>query len=284
MRRTWYTLALMLALVAGLAVWFMYRSPEPKMQRERLSALAAQQVRELKIEWPQQPAVIVRKDGETWRVVAPHTSRADSLQVERVLSILEATSDLALPATELAQFELDRPRLRVSIDDESYSFGAVNPLTGSIYVLRGDRVLLIEARHAGALPQSPEALNDKRLLARDEDPVSFAFPGFTVAQQDGQWRVTPNDEAVSQDEVLHWVEGWRLASALRAEPSAASVPARHIAIGLRDGRRVMMSVMERDGEIAFSRHDENMRYYLFPNGARRLLAPPARSRQEGPSK
>jgi len=274
MRKSWITLGVMLALIAGLGLWIWLRPADVKSSRERVSTLAPGSARELRVEWPGKPAVAMKKESGAWRIVAPHAGRADTLQVERILSLLEGTSELSLPATDLERFELDHPRARVTVDGQTYAMGGINPVTGGVYLQRGDKVLLLESRYAGVIPAQPAALNDRRLLGAQEAPVAFSFPQFKVTQQDGKWKVTPGDADMSQDDVLHWVERWQLASALRAEPFEGRAPASHIGLELRDGRSIAIGVAELEGEIAFTRYDEHMRYYFFVNAARRLLAPP----------
>lgn len=273
--RSWLTLAVMLAVTAGLGAWLALRAPATEPMRVRVAEHEPQAVRTLALAWPDGTQVTLEKADGGWRIVAPHAARADAFLVERALTLLDATSEVALPATELARFDLAPPRVTVSFDEHTVALGALHPLTGGLYVRRGDAVLLLEARYAGVIPQDPAALNDKRLLAPDERPTAFVFPDFTVRRTEHGWRVTPDANGASQDEILNWVEGWQLASALRAEPFAGAPPATRITLELADGRRIPVSVMERDGEIAFSRHDERMRYTLFPKNARRLLAPPA---------
>lgn len=274
MRRSWISLAVMLALVAGLGLWLWLRPAELGPAREPLSAVTPQSAREVRIEWPGKPALVMEKRDDTWHIVAPRAGRAEPLQVERILSLLQATPELSLPATDLARFELEQPRARIIVDGDAYALGGTNPVTGSFYVQRGDQVLLLKPRYAGIVPADPQSLNDRRMLAAHETPVAFTFPQFEVVQQGGKWSVTPADAELSQDDVLRWVEGWRLSAALRAEPFEGRTPASHIAVDLRDGRRIAIGVAERDGEIAFTRYDEQMRYYFFANAARRLLAPP----------
>ena len=274
MRRTWITLAVMLALVVGLGAWLWLRPVALKPARERVSNIAPGSARELRIEWPGKSALVMKKSGDAWRIVAPYSGRAEPLRIERILSLLEATSELALPATDLARFELDQPRARIIVNGETYALGGINPVTGSVYLQRGGTVLLLEPRYAGLIPADPQSLNDRRVLAPDEIPVGFSFPQFAVTQQDGKWNVTPGEANLSQDDLLRWVEGWQLASALRAEPFEGRAPASHITIELRDGRRIAIGVAELEGEIAFTRYDEHMRYYFFAVSARRLLAPP----------
>lgn len=269
----------MLALVAGLGLWLWLRPADVKGTRVRVSDASPADVRELRIEWPARNAALTlnRRDG-AWRIVAPHEARAEPLQVERILSLLAATSELALPATDLGRFELDQPRARLVADGRTYALGGINPVTGSVYLQRGGEVLLLEPRYASVVPADPQALNDKRLLAASEQPAGFTFPQFKVMQERGKWTVRPAQGELSQDDVLRWVEGWQLAAALRAEPYTGPVPSSYIAIELRDGRRVPVGVTDQDGELAFTRYDEHMRYFFFANTARRLLAPPAASK------
>ena len=272
--RSWLTLAVMLVLVAGLGWWYVEHTAEPAATTETVSAASSVTIAAIRIDWAGGEQRTLQKDGDRWHITAPYRARADGFMVERMLTLLAAPAEMTMPATDLARFELEQPRIRVTFGDERIDIGALHPLTGGLYVRRGERVLLVEARFAAVVPSDPTALNDKRLLGRDEVPVAFGFPAFKVTQTEGRWRMTPDGEGLSQDELLHWIENWRLASALRAEPYAGAAPATRIAITLRDGRTVDVGVTERDGEIAFLRADEKMRYYLFPKNARALLAPP----------
>ena len=269
----------MLALVAALGLWVWLRPAEERSTRVRVSDASPASVRELRIDWPARHAslTLTRRDG-VWRIVAPHHARAEPLQIERILTLLAATSELALPATDLARFELDQPRARIVADGKTYALGGINPVTGSVYLQRAGEVLLLEPRYASVVPADPQALNDKRLLAAAEHPAAFTFPQFKVMQESGKWTVRPAQGELSQDDVLRWVEGWQLAAALRAEPYSGPVPSSYIAIELRDGRRIPVGVTDQDGELAFTRYDEHMRYFFFANTARRLLAPPAASK------
>ena len=272
--RSWLTLAVMLVLVAGLGWWYAERAAEPATTAETVSAAPAAAIARIHIEWTGDEQRTLQKDGERWHVTAPYRARADGFMVERMLTLLAAPAEMTLPATDLARFELEQPRIRVAFGEEHIDIGALHPLTGGLYVRRGERVLLVAARYAPVVPSDPTALNDKRLLGRDEVPVAFAFPEFKVTQSEGRWRMTPDADDLSQDELLHWIENWRLAAALRAEPYAGPTPSSRITVTLRDGRTLAFGVTERDGEIAFLRADEKMRYYLFPKNARALLAPP----------
>jgi hypothetical protein len=275
MRKSWITLGIMLAAILALAAWIYLHPATRHGERVPISMLAPASVHKLRLERRGKPALEMQQTDGQWRIVAPFAARAEPAQVDRLLSVLTATAELALPAADLARFELEHPRARLTIDGLSFSFGAVNPVTGNVYVLSGERVFLLEPKYANVLPTDPNTVIDRRLLATDEAPVLFTFPQFEVRQEAGNWGVTPRDAELSQDDLLRWVEGWRLASALRAEPHEGPAPATHITVGLRDGRRIAIGVTEHAGEIAFTRYDEHLRYYFFGNNARRLLAPPS---------
>jgi hypothetical protein len=276
MRKTWITLAVMLAITAALAGWIRLHPARESAPAQRLSTLTPAVVHALTVEWRGRRTFVLERQGRHWRIVQPFAARADALETGRILSLLGAPADTVLPATGLDRYGLAAPERRIVADGQTYALGAINPVTGEAYVLTRDRVYVLPARFAASVPADPGKLIDKQLLADDETPTAFAFPKFSVRQQGGRW-ITDVAGQPGEDDLMRWVEGWRLASALRAEHDASEPEGEHISIALRDGRHVAIGVRERDGELIFTRYDEHVRYYFTAKSAQRLLAPPSPS-------
>lgn len=275
MKASWLLNAALFALVAALAgfVYFKPRSDEPV--RHVLSTMRAEQVTQIRIEREGDPPIELRKEGTRWLVTSPVKAQADPFQIQRLLALLGASSARRLAATDLARFDLDPPQVRVSIDGESFGFGAVNSLTREQYVLVRDAVYPVEPRYGALLPANANELIKKQLLAAEELPSRFSLPGFTVALSEGKWQVTPDAAELSQDELIGWVEAWRYASALRVEPySGRQPPLDRVQIDLRDGRALTLEVAQRTPDFVIARPDEKLQYHLAAEAARRLFAPP----------
>lgn len=273
MRRVLWLNAALAAVVAAVAL-FAYLRPQSGPREYALSPLAPAQVATIRIERPGTAPIRLERRGEDWFVSEPFAARAEAASVRRLLEIAEARSAHRLEASDLARFGLDPPEARLVLDDRSFGFGLVNPVSHEQYVLAGDAVYTVSPRYGTALPTSAAQLVSRRLLAPGENPVRIALPQFSVEQHEGRWRLVPAAAEIGQDDLLRWVEQWRLAYALRVEPRAGKNARERIDIVLREGATLSLGVLEREPELVLVRPDENLQYHFVAEQAKRLLAPP----------
>ena len=271
--RQWLNVAL-LAAVAALAL-FAYFKPHKSEPEHRLSALKAADVKHIRIEIAGSPPLVLKRTASDWRLAAPVAARADSFQTQRLLAILDATSKDRLPAAGLARFDLNEPYARVTVDQQTFSFGAVNQVSREQYVLTRDGVYLVALRYGAALPKSALQLVSKQLFAADEAPVAFEFKEFSLAQQDGKWVMSPAAADMSQDDINRWIDEWRLATALAVQAADNRKPLTTIKVRLGSGSDLTLAVLQREPELMLARSDQPFQYQFAGETAKRLLAPPA---------
>lgn len=275
MTRSWLLNAALLILVVALG-WFVYlkpRSDEPVTYP--LSSLRAGAAGKIRLERAgQAPVTLEKKDG-LWFITAPFAAPAEPFQIQRLLSILDAKATNRLAATDLARFDLDRPAARLTVDSQDFSFGTINMVAREQYVLTGNTVYPVALRYGAALPADVTQLVRRQLFAGNEVPVRFEFGDFTVGSADGKWSVVPRPADLSQDDVNRWVDDWRLASALHAEPYAGTKAVGAIKVDFKDGRKITLDILQREPELVLLRPDQNLQYSFFAEIARRLLSPPS---------
>ncbi len=281
-KRQWLNLALLAAVVA-LAL-FAYFKPHQSEPGHRLSALKAADVGKIRIEIAGSPPLALERTGPDWRLTAPVAARADSFQTQRLLAILEATSKDRLPAAGLARFDLNEPYARVTIDQQTFGFGAVNQMSREQYVLTQDGVYLVPLQYGAALPKNALQMVSRQLFAADEAPVAFEFTEFSLVQQDGKWVMSPAPADMSQDDINRWIGEWRLATALAVRAADNRKPLATIKVRLKSGSDVMLAVMQREPELVLARSDQSFQYQFAAETAKRLLAPPAAQSQAIPDK
>jgi hypothetical protein len=274
MKKGWLLHAALFIAVAvlGSIVYLKPRSDVP--ENYPLSVLRSPGIKHVRIERNGEPGMVIERTGERWSITAPVSAPADPFQVERLLAILEATSAHRLPATDLARFDLDPPRVRLTIDGERFGFGAVNAVTREQYVLAGGAVHAIAPRYGAMVPANLAHLLGKQLLSSNEFPVRLEFRDFTVAMSEGKWGVSPPPGELSQDDMNRWIDAWRHATALRVEPYAGGEALDVVRMELKDGRTLALDILQKDAEFALGRPDQKLRYYFAGEPARRLLAPP----------
>jgi len=275
MKRGWIINVLLLAAVVGLGLYIHYR-PSAEAPQHKLTTLAPSAVSHVLIEPRDGETMELAKRGEAWYLVRPFQARADRSQVERLLELTSAASKEKLAATDLARFDLDRPALSVTLGEQRFAFGTVNPLSQEQYVLAGDGVYLLPSFYSSLVPLKAERLLTHALFVAGESPVAFVMPGFRIELQDAKWvriPATTKDEP-SQDEFNRWVEGWRFASSLLTQPAGSKTAAQHVEVRLADGRTLKLGVMQRQPELILVRPDEKLQFYFSGEMAKRLLTPP----------
>jgi hypothetical protein len=278
MRTGWIVNLLLLIGVAGLAAYAIYGRKGEDLAQYPIAALAGAEVTRIAIEPRTGARMLLEKQGQDWFLAEPLRARADRIQVERLLDLLSARSKEKLAATELQRFDLDKPVMKVTFNDQAIAFGMTNPLTQDQYALSGDGVYLLSAYYSAMVPQNPARILTHALFRPDEKPSAFVLKGLRIEQRDGNWQLTPAPRdpqaKPSQDELNHWVDDWRLASSLLTQPASGKVPVESIDVRLADGRTLTLGVLQREPELVLVRPDEKLAFYFSSEMARRLLAAP----------
>jgi hypothetical protein len=272
-RSLWLNFALLTA-VATLAL-FAYLKPHQSEPAHKLSTLKAADAMSIKIGIAGSGPIALERAASEWRLSAPFAARADNFQAQRLLEILDATSKDRFPAAGLARFDLNEPYARLTINQQAFSFGAVNSMSREQYVLTQDGIYLIGLRYGTALPKDALQLVSKQLFAAEDAPVEFGFKEFRLAQQDGKWVMSPAVGDPSQDAINRWVDEWRLATALAVQAVDNRKPLATIKVKLKNGSDVTLAVLQREPELVLARSDQPFEYQFAGEIAKRLLAPPA---------
>ncbi len=280
MRRSWLLNAALLAAVAALAAFIYLKPSQDKSGIFPLSVLKADAITKLRLERAARPPVVLEKTGGQWFITAPIAARADTLQVQSMLAILDTGAPSRLAATDLARFDLDRPVARLTLDAQTFSFGMINTVAREQYVMTGNAVYPVALRFGAALPYDVTQLISKQLFSDGEVPVAFELGNFVIKRIEGKWIKTSSDDAnpaaaLSQDDLHRWVDNWRLASAVRVTPHTTSRALDKIRIKLEDGAELTLGVIQREPELVLLRSDLGLQYSFFADAAKRLLAPPA---------
>ena len=274
MRRSMWLNAALLAAVAALGAFIYFKPARDQPAEYPLSTLRSGEIKSVRIERAGTEPVLIERKQDAWFVTAPFAARADDARVQRLLAIADARATHRLPATDLARFDLERPQARVILDGEPFSFGMVSAVEREQYVLAGNGVYTVHPRYGMALPASATDVASHQLFAPREMPARMELRQFTVEQRDGKWMLQPGARDLSQDDLLRWVDEWRLASALRVAPQARGRPVAEIRVSLKDGGGFTLGVLSREPELVIARSDEKLQYHFRADLAKRLLSPP----------
>jgi hypothetical protein len=271
--RIWLNLALA-ALVAVL-ILLVWLKPRPTAQTEfRLSTLASASINRIAIDKPGQPAIVLQRNLAGWRLSTPFQARADGTMVGRLLEILAASSLQRFPATDLGRFQLDNPLLRLTLNDQEFSFGSQNTLTGEVYVATNGGVHLVAPSYLAYAMKMPADFAARSLLAEEEKPAGFEFADLKLSQNsDGKWLASPARPNLSQDDINRWVDEWRHASSVVTQPYDGTPSQESFTLSLGDGKLIPCKILRREPELVMLREDEKLQYHFPSEIGKRLLRP-----------
>ena len=283
MRSSMWLNAALAIIVVALAAYFYFTPARDATVDYPLSALKSQEARSLRIERAGAAPIVLDRKQDAWFISAPFAARADASRVQQLLAIAEARAAHRLPAGDRGRFGLEQPEARIIVDGHTFNFGIVSDITREQYVMSGDAVYAVHPRYGAALPLSAVQMASRQLFGADESPVRIALRDFVVEQRDGKWMLAPRSADLSQDDLIRWVDEWRLASALSVEPRLAARARDEIRIQLKNGSELTLGVISREPELVLARSDEKLLYRFGAEHAKRLLSPPS-ARDEQPAR
>jgi len=271
-------LALIAALVAlSLFAYFKpWQSADPTI---KLTQLKRGDVARITIEPRGAAAIKLEKRDGAWRIVTPLNAQAEDTQVDRLIDIVNANSKQKLANVDLAQLDLGPPQLRVTLNDQAFAFGRVNDITYEQYVATADGVYLVPPLYGYGIPADATKLLSRRLLDEGEVPVAFDFGRYRIIRDDkGKWTASgefaaAKDQPLSQDDFNRWADEWRHTSALSVAPDKDSRVREQVSVRFKDGKTVVMRILQKEPDFQLLRNDNSMRYHFGVEVGRRLIDP-----------
>lgn len=275
MKARWLVNLVLLALVAGLALFAWLRPAREPDARPSLTAIAPDTVSRVAIERAERDPIVLERGEGAWQMTAPVKARANGFAVEALLQLASAPVELTLPADAPGRYGLDRPAVVVRLNQAQISFGAMHPLKDQYYVRYGEAIHLVSSRYYARVSGRYQDFIDSRLLEEGRRPKSFRLPGFTLTLEDGTWRRSPEDKDISSDRINAFVEEWRHARALSVEKAQGKPVREHVTISFDgDGGKAQtltLGVVARTPELVLRRDDEGLEYHFPEETGKRLL-------------
>ncbi len=282
LKRRWLLNAALLVLI-GVLTWIsVYRSRQEKqIAPPSLTTLSANSISHIRIERSGQPAIVLEKTGDDWKITAPLQARANLFNVENLMRVLSAPGEPRLPAvaTELAKFGLEVPQSRVWFENDEIAFGAMHPLKNQIYVLYKNEVVLIPGYHlAGAIYPYNNYI-DSRLFAEDRKFTSLKLPNFTLTLKNGVWQRQPPDKQLTSDQINDFASEWQNARALTVDKYSGKEALDEIdTTSTRDGKdeKLRLDILAYKPDFVLHRQDENLEYHFTEETGNHLLSLPSK--------
>ena len=208
----------------------------------------------------------LRRDAQGWLIEAPIRWPANSINIERLLSIVSNETDSRLPADEinLAKLGLQFPEAVLTLNDTQLLFGATNNIGERRYLMTGSTVFLLPDIHLLLFSQGLAGIVDRRLLPPRYRLNKLKLAEFDISRNaDDSWQVI-GEEGFESDQIISLLNNWQQLDASKIKPfDTGEMPRQKLVASLADGSSYEFFVMSIDPGIVIANPQTGLQYH-FP--------------------
>ena len=265
-----------IVLALGAGAWMAKQHKDKP--KAALTALAAEGVNKIVVEWPGSPTIQLEKQGAEWLLTAPVKARADRFEAVGATSLAstEVQGTVEGDDIDLKELGLTPPDHTVTLNGVKLEFGGSDPLQSRRYVRVDGVIKLIDDPASAALDKDYADLVSKELFAPAEVLAKIELPGLTlVRDEQGNWAATPSSAIATPQALKTLAGGWKDARSMWNEAAPGDAPpGERVRITTQEGRVTEFIVAATDPQFALYSPVLKVRYQLSKALAEALLKLP----------
>ena len=223
------------------------------------------------------PEVDLKREGEVWSLTAPLQWRADDVQVQDFLDSLDAPVDERFPAkgVDLAKYGLDKPLVKMWLDQTEYDLGDQQPVDKERYVLVNGEIEVIDDYIFYRVARDAYGWLDKQLLPEGAHITALQSPHATLTSDPkGGWTIAPADRTLTDADLSRFVLAWQQARATGVVPIGGGKPEGEVSIQLAGAQAPLrFQILDDPDYLVLARPDLHLEYQLELSLSGTLLAP-----------
>ena len=218
---------------------------------------------------------ILNRTGNQWRFEKPIRWPANSITLERLISIVNSETESRLSAAEidLSTLGLQFPKAILTVNDTRILFGATNNIGKRRYLMIGSMVYLLPDLHMHFLTQGINGLIDRRLLPGSIPLQSLRLTNLNLTKNsEGNWQETTLGKAPAE-RLNKLVNNWRTLEAGNIKVyNKAKIPLQKLIAVLDNDSEIKFFLMSIKPELVIARPDLGVQYHFAENRYYDLLS------------
>jgi hypothetical protein len=223
------------------------------------------------------PEVALKREGEVWSLTAPLSGLADDVQVQDFLDSLDAPVADRFPAkgVDLTKYGLEKPLVKMWLDQTEYDLGDQQPVDKERYVLVGGEIELIDDYIFYRVARDAYGWLDKQLLPQGAHITALQLPHATLSSDaKGDWSIAPADKTLTHADLSRLVQTWQQARATNVAPLGSGKPDGEVSIQLAGTQLPLrFQILDHPDYLVLARPDLHLEYQLELSLSSGLLTP-----------
>ncbi len=271
------SLAAVIIVLALLVIFEPGKAKAPELPK--LTSLPADKIEHVTIERTGRDTLVFEKQAGGWRITQPLQLQANEFRVSGITHAAQATSHARFPQAgrDLKQYELDTPKIKLTLDGQLIEFGGVNPLDSRRYVRVGDTIHLIaDEVFLRANGDAAGFVSTALLPEHAQELTEIKLPQLTVQRDkdsSGKWITTPAVANLATDDINKFVDEWRHAQALQVSAYNGTPTGEHVTLNF-SGTTPPLSfdvMSSKDNDLLLGRKDAGVMYQFTSEIRQRLF-------------
>jgi hypothetical protein len=283
-----YLINIVLIVLVLILYWFL-NQPSPRPQQVTVSNITQNEITEITITRLELDTIKLQKKAVGWQLISPLQAPANNTRIKLLLSILNTPSYAQLQQTDtatLTQLGFNDASTTLQLNNDSFQFGTIEPISQRRYVLYNNRVHLIDDNVAPLLKANATSFIDNKLLPLEQQVSKISLPTLNqqqmvstdtilIEQQDGHWQAVAI--TLSTDQLITLIDSWQHAYALQVLPlRKTTLPNSEIhlvKIWYRDQKEPTEFELQRDDRTLYLNNPSLKLSYQFPISLIQQLLP-----------
>ena len=217
----------LIILLVGL-YWFNNHSNTPSSTDTKLTLIDSETVEHIIISQGNRAEIILDKTVGQWQLTAPLTAHANPTRINLLLSLLTINTGRQQAITkgqDLSPFGLTKDSVSLTLGQQHFLFGNIEPISQHRYVLHNDTLYLLEDTISPLLNTNASSFIDNRLIPEGQNLTQITIPFYqqqtlsnqtiTLSLIDGDWQT---EQHLTADQQVELVDNWHHARALQVIP------------------------------------------------------------------
>ncbi|MBI3777267.1 MAG: DUF4340 domain-containing protein [Gammaproteobacteria bacterium] len=274
------SLAVVIIVLALLVIFEPGKDKAPELPK--LTSLADDKIQHVTIERVGRDTLVFEKQADGWHITQPLQLHANEFRVTGVAHAAQTPSHARFPQAgrDLKQYELNAPKIKLTLDGQLIEFGGVNPLDNRRYVRVGETIHLVADDVFLRANGDAAGFVSTALVPDHAQEISeIKLPQLTVQKDkdSGKWTVTPAIANLSTDDIVKFVDEWRHAQALQVSAYNGTPTGEHVTLAFSSTTPPrVFDLMGKDSDLILGRKDAGVMYQFTAEIKQRLftLKPP----------
>lgn len=264
-------LALLIFFVALASI--IYLSKNKSNELEKLSNTQAHDIQSITIHHNKNTTRLARQKDGHWQITQPISIAANNFRVKSVLNLLNAPVHNKYSSTDidLSKIGLDKPDTTIKLDNETITFGIINPATNLRYIKKGNFVYTIEDVYYPLLSSSFSTLVSLNLLPENSVITKLILKNQTISKNKKDFWQSNID--ISADNINKTIDHWQHDQAFGIHEYMKRDSLGEVFVYLKDKPPVSYMITDTDPWLILARPELGLEYHLDIKAYKNLITP-----------